>query len=53
VEFVSLLQDALMDRFRATLPEESYQEMIKKLTNRTLSPGQAIESILPASPKLP
>ena len=41
-----LLQDALMDRFMENIPQEKYQAIIEKVTNRTISPYEAVKLLL-------
>jgi LAO/AO transport system kinase len=45
-EMEALLQEALMDRFLENIEQENYEEIIKKVVNRNISPHEAVRSLL-------
>jgi LAO/AO transport system kinase len=45
-EMEALLQEALMDRFLASLPQEQYDEMIENVVRRNISPYEAVNNLL-------
>lgn len=45
-EMESLLQEALMDRFRENVQPQNYDEIIEKVLNRNISPYEAVKSLL-------
>jgi LAO/AO transport system kinase len=45
-EMEALLQEALMNRFMETIPPKEYQAIIENVVNRTLSPYEAVRSLL-------
>jgi LAO/AO transport system kinase len=45
-EMEALLQEALMDRFLENIEQEYYEEIIKKVVNRNISPHEAVRSLL-------
>ena len=45
-ELDTLLEETLVTRWRLTVPEENYQSVLAALTERRLSPYQAVESLL-------
>src|ERR1044071_4227497 len=45
-EMETLLREALMDRFLENIEQENYEEIIKKVVNRNISPHEAVRSLL-------
>lgn len=45
-EMEALLQEALMDRFLASIPQEQYDEMIENVVKRNVSPYEAVNILL-------
>jgi LAO/AO transport system kinase len=45
-EMESLLQEALMDRFRQTVPQASYDEIVQQVVSRDISPHEAVKLLL-------
>jgi LAO/AO transport system kinase len=45
-EMEALLQEALMVRFLASIPQEQYDEMIEKVVRRNISPHEAVKILL-------
>jgi LAO/AO transport system kinase len=45
-EMESLLQEALVARFRQTIPPASYDEIVEKVVSRDLSPHEAVKLLL-------
>lgn len=45
-EMEALLQESLMDRFLENVQKENYEEMIEKVTNRDISPSEAVKALL-------
>jgi LAO/AO transport system kinase len=45
-ELDSLLQHALVSRWRSSVPEEHYRSIVHALVNRQISPGQAVEELI-------
>lgn len=45
-EMDALLQEALMDRFLASIPQEQYDEMIENVVRRNISPYEAVKILL-------
>ena len=45
-EMESLLREALMDRFLATVPQQAYEEMVENVVRRNISPYEAVASLL-------
>jgi LAO/AO transport system kinase len=45
-ELDALLRSALVSRWRASLPEERYREVMEKLIQRRLSPWEAVEQLV-------
>ena len=45
-EMEALLQEALMDRFLASIPQEQYDEMIENVVRRNISPYEAVSILL-------
>jgi LAO/AO transport system kinase len=45
-ELDTLLEETLVTRWRLTVPEENYRSVLAALTERRLSPYQAVESLL-------
>jgi putative protein kinase ArgK-like GTPase of G3E family len=43
---ISLLQDVLVSRWRAGISDEVYQEVLVRLSERELSPYEAVEELL-------
>jgi LAO/AO transport system kinase len=41
-----MLTESLVTQFRAQLPESRYDEVVKQLTERTLSPWEAVKSLM-------
>jgi putative protein kinase ArgK-like GTPase of G3E family len=41
-----MLTESLVTQFRAQLPESRYDEIVKQLTERTLSPWEAVKSLM-------
>ena len=50
-EMESLLQEALVARFRQTIPQASYDEIVEKVIGRDLSPHEAVKILLNGNPK--
>lgn len=48
-EMDALLQEALMDRFLASIPQEQYDEMIENVVRRNISPYEAVSILLNGS----
>ena len=48
-EMEMLLRDTLMDRFRANIQPQKYEEMVEKVVNRDMSPYEAVKSFLNGS----
>ena len=45
-EFEALLTETLVAQFRATVPDVRYDEMVDRLVERALSPGEAVKALL-------
>ena len=45
-EMESLLQEALVDRFKQTIPQAGYDEILEKVVSRDLSPHEAVRLLL-------
>ncbi|HET9914920.1 MAG TPA: methylmalonyl Co-A mutase-associated GTPase MeaB [Anaerolineales bacterium] len=45
-EMEALLRETLLDRFLESVPQVKYEEMIEKVTNRNISPYEAVKSLL-------
>ena len=45
-ELETLLQEALMDRFRENIPQENYDEILGNVVNRNLSPYEAVKLLV-------
>jgi LAO/AO transport system kinase len=45
-EMEALLREALMDRFLESVSQVKYEEMIDKVTNRNISPYEAVNFLL-------
>jgi LAO/AO transport system kinase len=45
-EMETLLQEALMDRFRENVQPQKYHEMVEQVLNRNISPYEAVTSLL-------
>ncbi len=41
-----MLTESLVDQFRAQLPDSRYDEIVNQLTQRTLSPWEAVKSLM-------
>jgi LAO/AO transport system kinase len=50
-ELESVLQEALMTRFHENIPPEKYEEIVKKVLSRNLSPGEAVRTLLNGNSK--
>jgi LAO/AO transport system kinase len=50
-ELEALLQEALMDRFRETIPQENYDEILGNVVNRNLSPYEAVKLLVNGTTK--
>ena len=50
-EMESLLQEALVARFRQTIPQASYDEIVEKVVSRDLSPHEAVKLLMNGNPK--
>ncbi|HET6846506.1 MAG TPA: methylmalonyl Co-A mutase-associated GTPase MeaB [Anaerolineales bacterium] len=48
-ELDGILHDALAKRFGASLPEGRYNEVLQRVTNRELSPGEAVDILMESS----
>lgn len=45
-EMETLLQEALMDRFLANIPQKDYQEIVENVVNRSISPHEAVKFLV-------
>ena len=45
-EMESLLREALMDRFRQSIQQEKYEEIVANVVNRNISPYEAVKTLL-------
>jgi putative protein kinase ArgK-like GTPase of G3E family len=45
-ELNAVLQDSLVQRWRARVPDETYDRVVDRLVERTLSPSQAVRMLL-------
>ena len=45
-EFEALLTETLVAQFRATVPDVRYDEMVDRLVERALTPGEAVKALL-------
>jgi LAO/AO transport system kinase len=50
-ELEAVLQEALMTRFHETIPQEKYEDIFEKVLSRSLSPWEAVQSLLNGSAK--
>lgn len=48
-ELDAILHDALAQRFGASLPEGRYNEVVRRVTNRQLSPAEAVDLLMETS----
>ncbi len=46
VELDALIQETLVNRFRENVPSKKYDEVLEKVIDRTLSPGEAVKILL-------
>jgi len=46
VELEALLQDALVDRFRAAFPQKQYDEIVESVVGRNISPWEAVTMLM-------
>jgi LAO/AO transport system kinase len=46
VELEALIREALVDRFRESLPKKQYDEIVEKVLNRDLSPWEAVTTLV-------
>jgi LAO/AO transport system kinase len=51
VELETLIREALVDRFRATVPQASYDQVLEKVLQRNLSPWEAVRTLMNGSLK--
>lgn len=50
-EMESLLQEALIDRFMETIPQQNYEEILGNVVNRNISPYEAVKLLVNGNPK--
>jgi len=49
-EFEALLTETLVRKFRTSVPEDRYDEVVERLVQRTLSPWEAVKELLGGQP---
>jgi len=50
-ELEALLQTALIDRFMETIPQQNYEEILRNVVNRNISPYEAVKLLVNGNPK--
>ena len=46
VELDALIRETLVNRFRADITQEQYDDMLEKIIQRELSPWEAVKSLM-------